>query len=252
MSTEDFVLSAADRRAVLDNLNTYAPRNCKIRLSFLPFVPETFTERRAQGLIGDWKHVEISFEVTGPVGKTAFSAWSGHFPDLPDDAGIGTWMWRYLESMVRNPPILRGTYLAKRTYKNLGYTHIGFNVTSEQEAALFRACNDLHGCGFNPMGYYRSALWPSLTRTTTRDRFFCSEAVLTALQDSNILPSIVGERGDFISDLNPGSVTPSMLYDLFKPYGVTVMNQVHGVNRSAGRARIPTFFVASGDSSSDF
>lgn len=251
-STEEIVLSAAQRRAILENLDKWPERTCQVRLSFLPFEPKGKFDAMMQNHIRDWRHVEISFEVDGPIGAISFSAWSGHFPPLPDDAGLGSKAFRWIESWIRNPPIMRGTWLAPRTFSNSAYTHIAFNVSSKLEAKLFRACERLHGRGFNSNGYYRTILPRALQRTTDRESFFCSEAVLTALQDSDILPTVLDEEAIWIADANPGGITPSMLYETLAPYGVKVMNQIHSIDTSVGLGTTATFFPGSGDADSEW
>lgn len=251
-STEEIVLNRAQRQAILDNLERWPERTCQVRLSFLPFEPKGKFDQMVENHIGDWKHVEISFEVDGPVGAIAFSAWSGHFPPQPENASKISKALRWLQSWVQNPPIMRGTWVAPRTFSNNTYTHIAFNVSSKMEAKLFRACERLHGAGFNSNGYYRTILPRALQRTTTRDCFFCSEAVLTALQDSDILPTVLDEEGMWIADANPGSVTPSILYDALAPYGVVVMNQIHAIDRSVGTGAVPSFFAGSAEADSEW
>lgn len=251
-STDEIVLSEAQRRAILDNLEKWPERTCQVRLSFLPFEPKGKFDKIVGDHVGEWRHVEISFEVDGPIGAIAFSAWSGHFPPLPDNAGLGSKALRWAQSWLQSPPIMRGTWVAPRTFSNSAYTHIGFNVSSRLEASLFRACERLHGAPFNSNGYYRTILPRVLQRTTTRDCFFCSEAVLTALQDSDILPTVLDEEAMWIADANPGSVTPSMLYDALAPYGIVVMNQMHSIDTSVGVGVVPTFFAASADADSEW
>ena len=243
---EDTILSDEQRDIILQNLDRYPPRKCKVRLLFLPFTPESRIDKMLDSHVGGIRHVEIWFDAQGPVGAVSFSAYSGSFDPLPDDAGLWDRTKRYLESLVRTPPYMRGALLTERSFQNNNYKHYCFSINSELEAELFRVCNRFHGCDFNLSGYYRSILPRALQRTTTRDRFFCSEAVLVALQDSGVLDATTDESCEWLREANPGGVTPADLYNALRPYGIETLNQVRAGESFAATSNVPTHaFLAS-------
>lgn len=210
-----------------------------IRLSWLP-VPEndhSYTTRIA----GRMRHMELGYIDT--VGPFAFGAWSGRWPKLPDGAWFPRrWARKFQEAFLTPPEGLRGVFLCPRTYTEPDYIHKTYQVPGACLKRLWAVCNDMHGAEFNTAGYYRSVLPGSLARTTTGDRFYCSEAVVAALQDSGALQHMVTEEDDWICRVNPGSCTPASVYAVLAPYGNTVVNPIHGIDTSFN-APSPTTFM---------
>jgi len=219
------------------------------RISWLPISEEalqevSFIERPiVRDRVGRFRHAEISWPEM--VGAFGFGAWGGRWPKLPDNAGYVARAKRWISKYLFTPPEgTRGTYIASHTYSTDSYEHRSYPCTVGQLLELWKTCRSIHGAGFNTSGYYWATFWP---RTTTTDKFFCTEAGVYVLQKSGALAGIIPEDSEdaAILTMNPGSVTPSMLYDYVAPYGSEAMNYNYAVNDDFGQG---TDFVFLGDS----
>lgn len=207
-------------------------------LSWLRMTPEDYMEVNAierpfvKGNIGDWRHLELSWRPHPGPGPVSFGAWAGRWPEQPKNTG---WLKRTLYEAKKyffTPPEgTRGTYIAGHSFSRELYEHRAYYVTAADELKLWNTCCELHGAGFNTVGYYRTSFWP---RATTYDKFFCSEAVLAALQLSGVLHSILPQEGDdTVLHMNPGRATPSMLYSMLSQYGEETANPYHIVDHDS-------------------
>lgn len=243
--TADRVLSAATRAAIHSNLRDDNGPAGYLRLAFLNQSDIGFADYLPALLAGQIKHVEIAFPENSPVGPVGFSAYSGEFPAL-DNPGLFRRGLRYLESWVRTPPVLRMACLLPRTYQDTNYKFISFPVTNRQLAQVYRECDKIHGKPFNAAGLYRSVI-PGFQRQTDGERFFCSEAVLYTLQNAGVLDAWLPEEADFLSRVNPGSVTPTILYNTLEPYGIELGNQIYAATPLDRPVRRVTYYGSVSD-----
>jgi len=235
ITTEDLVFSEEELTQIHANM-TGGDELVTLRIAFQESNPHGPFESFYAYFGGDKQHVEINFDEIGQVGPAAFSSFGGQYEKKPTNVlqkGI-TW----LKSFFISPTVMRGAYLLPRTYTpshlrpdsdppSDPYIFLAFDITRDQEKDLFEECWKMHYEGFNGTGRYRSII-PGFQQTTEEGSKFCSEAVLTALQKSNVIYSMIPSGHDSVLfDINPGSVTPHMLYHEIKDYGFEVNNQIY-------------------------
>ena len=99
-----------------------------------------------------------------------------------------------------------------RTGLNPSFSYINMKCTKAQEDAMLRKAYSLKGVPFSWSGMMRSiTMFP---RTTDETSVFCSELIAILLQAGSLLDRTI----------NPGSVTPEMIYQMFQKKGSTHAN----------------------------
>lgn len=208
-----------------------------ITLSWLPMLPEDYEEVNmlerpfVRNLVKGQRHVELTFRPYPGPGPVSFAAWAGRWPKQPKGTNIFKRAFYELKKYIFTPPEgTRGTYIAEHSFSRESYEHRSFYIPAEVELELWRTCRKLHGLPFNTAGYYWATIWP---RTTSYNEFFCSEAVLAALQISGALDHMLPpESNNAIRTMNPGRATPSLLYDALAEWGEPSANSYHVVDHS--------------------